>query len=92
MSHNSPPFWASNNSEVATSVHGGTAVGELTSMQAVRAYEVHPNVLNRLILMGRLKARKNADGRWLISKESLELWNRQRVRRTPRPEEVGATA
>ena len=67
-------------------------MGELTSMQAVRAYEVHPNVLNRLILMGRLKARKNADGRWLISKESLERWNRQRIRRTPKLEEAGAAA
>jgi len=53
---------------------------ELTTTQAVRVYETHPNVLNRLILMGRLEARKNADGRWLISKESLERWNRQRVR------------
>jgi hypothetical protein len=57
---------------------------ELTTSEAVRAYQVHPNVLNRLILMGRLKARKNADGHWLISKESLEGWNRQRVRRAPR--------
>jgi len=57
---------------------------ELTTSQAVRAFEVHPNVLSRLILMGRVKARKNANGHWLISKESLERWNRQRVRRTPR--------
>jgi Helix-turn-helix domain len=54
---------------------------ELTTTQAVRAYHTHPNVLNRLILMGRLKAHKNADGRWLISRESLDRWNRQRVRR-----------
>ena len=57
---------------------------EFTMSQAVRAYEVHPNVLGRLILMGRLRARKNADGRWLISKESLERWVHQRVRRTPK--------
>jgi hypothetical protein len=57
---------------------------ELTTTQAVRAYDTHPNVINRLILMGRLDARKNSDGRWLISKESLERWNRQRVRRTPK--------
>jgi hypothetical protein len=56
-------------------------MAELTTSQAVRTYETHPNVLNRLILMGRLKARKNADGRWLISRESLEHWDRQRVRR-----------
>jgi len=35
----------------------------------------------------RLEARKDANGRWLISKESLERWNRQRVRRTPQPEQ-----
>lgn len=56
-------------------------MSELTTSQAVRAYEIHPNVLGRLILMGRLTARKNADGHWLISKESLERWNRNRVRR-----------
>jgi hypothetical protein len=61
---------------------------ELTTSQAVRAFEVHPNVLARLILMGRVKARKNADGHWMISKESLERWNRQRVRRAPKPEQA----
>lgn len=59
---------------------------ELTTSQAVRAYKTHPNVLHRLILVGRLAARKNADGHWLISKESLELWNRQRVRKIQNPE------
>jgi len=68
---------------------GGVEMGEMTTTQAVRAYETHPNVLNRLILMGRLEARKNADGRWLISRESLERWNRQRVRRVPK-ESCGA--
>jgi hypothetical protein len=57
-------------------------MSELTTTQAVRAYNTHPNVLNRLILMGRLKARKNSDGHWLIARDSLERWNRQRVRRT----------
>ena len=56
-------------------------MNELTTSQAVRVYNTHPNVLNRLILMGRLKAHKDADGRWLISRESLELWNHRRVRR-----------
>jgi hypothetical protein len=59
----------------------GQQMSELTTSQAVRTYEAHPNVLNRLILMGRLTARKNADGHWLISKESLERWNRNRVGR-----------
>jgi hypothetical protein len=56
-------------------------MAEMTTSQAVRAYETHPNVLIRLILLGKLEARKNADGRWLISKDSLECWNRRRVRR-----------
>ena len=67
-------------------------MGEMTTTQAVRAYETHPNVLNRLILMGRLEARKNADGRWLIKQESLERWNRQRVRRAPKPERAAVAA
>lgn len=56
---------------------------EMTTSQAARAYETHPNVLNRLILMGRLKARKDADGHWLINKASLNKWDRSRVRRRP---------
>lgn len=67
-------------------------MGELTVSQAVRVYDAHPNVIGRLILMGRLKARKNADGRWLISKESLERWNRKRVRRAPKTEQAHAAA
>lgn len=63
---------------------------ELTTSEAVRAYGVFPNVLHRMILMGRLKARKNADGGWLITKESLERWNRQRVRRALKPETAGS--
>ena len=62
-------------------------VVELTTSEAVRAYITHPNVLHRLILVGRLVGRKNADGHWLILKDSLEHWNHQRVRkaRTPEP-------
>jgi hypothetical protein len=58
---------------------------ELTTAQAVRAYNTHPNVLNRLILLGRLDARKNEDGRWLISKESLDRWDRKRTRKSAEP-------
>lgn len=67
---------------------------EIGTSQASRAYDVHPNALNRLILMGRVKARKDANGHWLISKESLERWNRQRVRRAPKADQatVDATA
>lgn len=57
---------------------------ELTTSQAVREYKTHPNVLTRLILLQRLEARKNSDGHWLISKASLERWNRTRVRRKPK--------
>lgn len=64
-------------------------MSEMTTSEAVRAYDTHPNVLNRLILMGRLKARKNSDGHWLINRESLERWNRQRVRRAPKSELAG---
>jgi hypothetical protein len=63
-------------------------MSDMTTTQAARAYGTHQNVLNRLILVGRLKARKNADGRWLINRESLERWNRQRVRRAPKPEQA----
>jgi len=65
-------------------------MSELTTAQAVRYYDTHPNVLNRLILMGRLKARKNTDGRWLISRESLERWNRKRVRKALKSKEEKA--
>jgi hypothetical protein len=62
---------------------------ELTTSQAVREYGVFPNVLHRMILMGRLEARKDADGRWLITRKSLESWNRNRVRRARKPERGG---
>lgn len=54
---------------------------ELTTSQAARTFKTHPNVLHRLILIGRLTARKNSDGHWLISRESLERWNATRIRR-----------
>jgi hypothetical protein len=60
---------------------------ELTTSEATRQFRTNPNVLIRLILMGKLVARKNADGRWLITKASLENWNRQRARRGPTREQ-----
>ncbi len=65
---------------------------ELTTSQAMRQYDVFPNVLHRMIVMGRLEARKDENGRWLISKESLERWNRHRVRRTPRPQRFSSSS
>jgi len=53
----------------------------LSTSEAVRTYDTHPNVLCRLILMGRLSARKDENGHWRISRASLEKWNRQRRRR-----------
>jgi Helix-turn-helix domain len=65
---------------------------ELSTRQAARTYDAHPVVLQRLIVMGKLEARKDRDGHWLISKASLERWNRQRVRRAPKSERAGAAA
>ena len=45
---------------------------------------MHPATVLRLILTGRLTARKDPDGHWLISRDSLERWNRQRVSRGPK--------
>jgi predicted site-specific integrase-resolvase len=64
---------------------------ELTTSQAVQLYGVFPNVLHRMILMGRLKARKDVNGRWLISKESLEHWDHTRVRKAPKSKKAAMT-
>jgi predicted site-specific integrase-resolvase len=60
----------------------------LTTLETVRKYGVHPNVLNRVILMGRVAARKDENGRWMINKSSLEKWDRTRVRRKLKSERV----
>jgi hypothetical protein len=65
---------------------------EIGTSAAARQFQTHPNVLLRLILLGRLTAHKNSDGHWLISEESLERWNRKRVRRAPKPERGSITA
>ena len=70
----------------------GVQMSELTISEAVRVYEVHPNVLSRMILMGRVKGRKNVNGHWLITKDSLEDWNRRRVRRAPKRQEEPVAA
>ena len=64
----------------------------VTTSEAVRRFDVHPVTVLRLILLQRLEAHKDANGHWLISRESLERWNKQRIRRTPKLEEVGITA
>lgn len=60
---------------------------EVTASQASQKYRVFPHVLYRMILMGRLEARKDSNGHWMISQESLERWNCERVRRAPKPEQ-----
>ena len=60
----------------------------LTTLETVRKYGIHPNVLNRMLLMGRIAASKDEDGRWMIDKLSLEKWNRTRIRRKPKSERV----
>jgi Helix-turn-helix domain len=60
----------------------------LTTSEAVRKFSMHPATVLRLILTQRVAAKKDADGRWLISKESLERWNCQRVRRAPKSEQT----
>ena len=57
---------------------------ELNTSEAVRSFDIHPNMLYRLILMGRIPARKDADGHYRLSRESLERWNANRVRRSPK--------
>lgn len=66
----------------------GQAVQELSTSAAARLYETHPNVLNRLILIGRLEARKNTSGNWQISKKSLDAWHTERMRRKSGGESV----
>jgi hypothetical protein len=63
-------------------------MGEITTSEAIRRYRTNPVVLLRLIAMGKLEARKHPDGsgRWLISRESLERWHSQRLRRRSAPE------
>jgi hypothetical protein len=56
----------------------------LTTSEAVRAFSMHPATVLRLILTQRVMAKKDSNGRWLISKDSLERWDRKRVRRAPK--------
>ena len=65
---------------------------ELTTSQAVHAYGVYPNVLHRMILLGRLRARKDSNGHWLISRESLERWDRTRARKPPKSKQTEQAA
>lgn len=59
----------------------------VTTSEAVRQFHMHPATVLRLILTQRVAAHKDANGRWLVRRSDLERWNRQRVRRVPKPEQ-----
>lgn len=61
----------------------------LTTTEAVRQFQMHPATVLRLILTQRVAAHKDANGKWLVRRSDLERWNRQRVRRAPKPEQAG---
>jgi hypothetical protein len=65
---------------------------EVKTSQAARICGVFPHELYTAILMGRLEARKDSNGHWLISKQSLERWNSRRVRRSPKPQQGASEA
>jgi hypothetical protein len=63
-------------------------MGELpTVSEAVRTFDVHMNLLHRMILRGRLDARRTERGFWLITRSSLNRWAATRKRRMPRTAE-----
>ena len=65
---------------------------EVTTSEAVRQFQMHPATVLRLILTRRVEAHKDADGKWLILRSDLERWNRQRLRRASKNEQIAVTA
>jgi hypothetical protein len=61
---------------------------ELSTYEAARAYGAHPVTLQRLVAVGRLDGRKDKNGRWRISRKSLDLWNSKRLARTQKVAKV----
>jgi hypothetical protein len=59
---------------------------ELTVSDGARESGVHQNNLTRLLVAGRLRARKDKNGRWLIDRTSFDQWNATRKRRPPETE------
>lgn len=51
----------------------------MTTSQAVRAFDMHPITVLRLIQMRKVAAKKDANGRWLIRRADLEAWSRKRI-------------
>ena len=62
----------------------------LTTSEAVRQFQMHPATVLRLILTQRVAARKDENGRWLVSRADLERWNRQRGRARAHPSMTGS--
>ena len=52
--------------------------------QAARAYSIHPGVLLRLLVVGRLDGRKNEDGHWRIPQKSIDRYLAKREERKRR--------
>jgi hypothetical protein len=61
---------------------------EVTTSDAVRQFQMHPATVLRLILTQRVEAHKDADGKWLIRLCPLGRWNRQRLRRALKHEQI----
>jgi hypothetical protein len=51
----------------------------LGTIAAARKYSTHPNTILRLIALGKLDARKDANGKWRILRSALENWQHERV-------------
>jgi hypothetical protein len=64
----------------------------LSTSEAVRMFQMHPATVLRLILTQRVAAEKDQNGKWLIRRSDLEVWNRQRLRRAPKSEQAGVAA
>ena len=56
-------------------------MAELGTFEAARVFDVSPVTLLQLIAQGRLQAHKDGSGRWRISRQSLDAWNRKRLAR-----------
>ncbi len=59
-------------------------MSELSVNQAARAYSIHPGVLLRLLIVGRLDGKKNEDGHWRIPQKSIDRYLAKREERRSR--------
>jgi excisionase family DNA binding protein len=54
---------------------------EFSTFEAARTYGANPVTLQRLVAQGRLEATKDGNGRWRITRKSLDRWNKNRLAR-----------